>query len=201
MKEDIEELLKRKDDYDFAYGTQIYKPYTMSEKDWELIENLLTRYKQLDSLIGEIDNKEASDALHTLLHCALTNKDFETQKQQFQIVNAYIKQLEEENKRLNSHNIIGRIDAIKIEDLEPVLKPYYIPKSKVKEKIEELDNKRRKFTSDNVNNFYLQEFTRKYTQKSDHDYGVFSTPETITYCTNNELLGRVEVLQELLREE
>lgn len=76
-----------------------------------------------------------------------------------------------------------------------------IPKSKVKEKIEELDNKRRKFTTDNVNNFYLQEFTRKYTQKSDHDYGVFSTPETITYCTNNELLGRIEVLQELLREE
>ena len=55
-----------------------------------------------------------------------------------------------------------------------------IPKSKVKEKIEELDKKRRKFTSDNVNNFYLQEFTRKYTQKSDHDYGVFGTPETIT---------------------
>lgn len=78
---------------------------------------------------------------------------------------------------------------------------YVIPKSKIIEKIEELDNKRRKFTSDNVNNFYLQEFTRKYTQKSDHDYGVFSTPETITYCTNNELLGRVEVLQELLREE
>lgn len=78
---------------------------------------------------------------------------------------------------------------------------YVIPKSKVKEKIEELDKKRRKFTSDNVNNFYLQEFTRKYTQKSDHDYGVFSTPETITYCTNNELLGRIEALQDLLREE
>lgn len=76
-----------------------------------------------------------------------------------------------------------------------------IPKSKVKKKIEELDKKRRKFTSDNVNNFYLQEFTRKYTQKSDHDYGVFSTPETITYCTNNELLGRIEALQDLLREE
>lgn len=74
----------------------------------------------------------------------------------------------------------------------------FIPTSKVKEKIEELDNKRRKFTSDNVNNFYLQEFTRKYTQKSDHDYGVFNIPETITYCINNELLGRVGVLQELL---
>lgn len=55
-------------------------------------------------------------------------------------VEEYVRQLEEENKRLNNHNIIGRIDAIKIEDLEPVLKPYYIPKSKVKEKIEELDN-------------------------------------------------------------
>lgn len=105
------------------------------------------RYEQakaleiLLSLLGEIDDKEARDALHMLLHCALTNKDFETQKQQFQIVNAYIKQLEEENKRLNNHNIIGRIDAIKIEDLEPVLKPYYVPKSKVKEKIEELKNK------------------------------------------------------------
>lgn len=76
-----------------------------------------------------------------------------------------------------------------------------IPTSLIKEKIEELNKKRRKFTSDNVNNFYLQEFTRKYTQKSDHDYGVFSTPETITYCTNNELLGRIEALQELLREE
>ena len=74
----------------------------------------------------------------------------------------------------------------------------FIPTSLIKEKIEELDKKRRKFTSDNVNNFYLQEFTRKYTQKSDHDYGVFSTPETITYCTNNELLGRIEALQDLL---
>ena len=73
-----------------------------------------------------------------------------------------------------------------------------IPVQKIKEKIEELDNERRKFTNDNVNNFYLQEFTRKYTQKSDHDYGVFGTPETITYCINNELLGRIEVLQDLL---
>lgn len=49
------------------------------------------------------------------------------------------KQLEEENKRLNNHNIIGRIDAIKIEDLEPVLKPYYISKSKVKEKMKKYE--------------------------------------------------------------
>ena len=157
-------------------------------EDLKSLENLLTRYKQLDSLIGETDNKEVNDALHMLLHCALKNTEYETQKQQFQIVNAYIKQLEEENKQLEAI----KDEAIRRYNFES------IPKSKVKEKIEELDKKRRKFTSDNVNNFYLQEFTRKYTQKSDHDYGVFSTSETITYCTNNELLGRIEALQELL---
>ena len=110
----------------------------------------------------------------------------------------YIEELEKENKELKEDN--EQLDAIKNE----AVRRYNfesIPKSKVKEKIEELDNERRKFTSDNVNNFYLQEFTRKYTQKSDHDYGVFGTPETITYCINNELLGRIEVLQELLEEE
>ena len=106
--------------------------------------------------------------------------------------NEYIKQLEEENKKMVEEYLVNNPGMVKY------LKDNYIFKSKVKEKIEELDNKRRKFTSDNVNNFYLQEFTRKYTQKSDHDYGVFGTPETITYCINNELLGRIEVLQELL---
>ena len=105
------------------------------------------------------------------------------------------KQLEEENNNMAEEYLVNNPGMAKY------LNDNYIFKSKVKEKIEELDNERRKFTNDNVNNFYLQEFTRKYTQKSDHDYGVFGTPETITYCINNELLGRIEVLQELLREE
>jgi len=45
------------------------------------------------------------------------------------------KELEQENR----YKIIGRIDAIRIEDLEDILSPYYIPKSKIKEKIKELD--------------------------------------------------------------
>lgn len=130
----------------------------VEEKEYKALENLLTRYKQLEK-----KNIDIAEKLYT----------------------------ERMANKVMSNNIIGYQ-----EELENS-----IPKSKVKEKIEELDNKRRKFTSDNVNNFYLQEFTRKYTQKSDHDYGVFSTPEAITYCTNNELLGRVEVLQELLSEE
>lgn len=45
--------------------------------------------------LEEIDNKEARDALHMLLHCALKDKEFETQKEQFYIVLRYIKKLEE----------------------------------------------------------------------------------------------------------
>ena len=88
------------------------------------------------SLLGEIDNKEASDALHMLLHCALTNKDFETQKQQFQIVNAYIKQLE-----YKCETIFNKL--IEYSKTTEKLQKETIWKSKVIEKIEEY-NKREK---------------------------------------------------------
>ena len=38
-------------------------------------------------------NKEVSDALYMLLHCALKDKEFETQKEQFDIVYKYIEEL------------------------------------------------------------------------------------------------------------
>ena len=79
--------------------------YHQLVEECRALENLLTRYKEYDNLLGEIDSKEASDALYMLWHCALINKEFETQKQQFQIVNAYIKQLEEENKKLKKYDI------------------------------------------------------------------------------------------------
>jgi hypothetical protein len=85
------------------------------------------------------------------------------------------KQLEEENKRLNNHNIIGRIDAIKIEDLEPVLKPYYIPKSKIKEKIEEL--------------------------KKEADYKSEDNPKGRVHFVPEPCDYQIQVLQELLEEE
>ena len=67
MEEDIKELLKRKDDYDFAYGTQIHRPYVMNEKDWELIENLLTRYKEIERKNKELekDNFKLKNELET----------------------------------------------------------------------------------------------------------------------------------------
>jgi len=84
----------------------------------------------------DIDRKEVVDALHMLLHCALKDKEFETQKEQFDIVMNYIKELEEENKRIKS------IDYYKVvEDIET---GQYIPKSKVKEKIEEYKRKMEK---------------------------------------------------------
>lgn len=108
MEEEIEELLKRKDDYDFAYGTQIYKPYTMSEKDWELIENLLTRYKQLEE-----ENKKKDKRLN----------------RQFKLLQKKDKEIEE-LKADNSHQWEERCRlTFELENS--------IPKSKVKEKIEE----------------------------------------------------------------
>ena len=47
----------------------------------------------------------------------------------------------EELEQKEESRIIGNINTIKIEDLEPILKPYYISKDKVKEKIEETDLK------------------------------------------------------------
>lgn len=38
--------------------------------------------------------KEVSDALHVLLHCALKDKEYETQKEQFSFVYDYIFKLE-----------------------------------------------------------------------------------------------------------
>ena len=119
------------------------------------------RYEQakaleiLLSLLGEIDDKEASDALHMLFHCALTNKDFETQKQQFQIVNAYIKQLEEENEEwqrayqeekekqfelLRENKKMAEEYLVNNPGMAKYLNDNYIFKSKVIEKIEELSN-------------------------------------------------------------
>ena len=133
MEEEIEELLKRKDDYDFAYGTQIYKPYTMSEKDWELIENLLTRYKQL----------------------------------------------EKENKELKRKSDRDEILQDISDDFIKAYKRNTIPKSKVKEKIEEINSRMEKY--------------REYTEQ-----GIETDVEWVDNVADRET---VQVLQELLREE
>lgn len=89
----------------------------------------------------EIDSKEISDALHMLLHCSYKDTEYETQKEQFEIVNVYIKQLEEENRTLKRVN--NMTEDISIEDITQVMDKSYkdfmkefFPKSKIKEKID-----------------------------------------------------------------
>ena len=92
-----------------------------------------------------LDNKEVSDALHTLLHWALKEIIYETQIRQFHIVYNYIEQLEKENEELS-------------EELNSVKEIYYtqrdidedfIPKSKIREMIKELEEaKESDFASD-----------------------------------------------------
>ena len=124
---------KYADEHGEDYYPAITVSTTFNARTLLAFENLLTRYKQLDSLIGEIDNKEVNDALHMLLHCTLKNTEYETQKQQFQIVNAYIKQLEEENNNMSEKYLVDNPGMAKY------LNDNYIFKSKVIEKIEELE--------------------------------------------------------------
>lgn len=42
--------------------------------------------------------KNVDDALHMLLHCALKDKEYDTQREQFYIVHDYIKQLEKKDR-------------------------------------------------------------------------------------------------------
>ena len=104
----------------------------ITNKEIQAIQNLIARYKELEdkfSYYKEIDSKEASDALHMLLHCALKDKKYETQKEQFEIVMAYIKELEKENQSYKDY--YGTPPCYDNAN--------YISKSKVKEKIEELE--------------------------------------------------------------
>ena len=50
--EKVLELLSHKNDCDYAYGTMIYRPYSMSKKDFECIEVLLSEYLQLKKMTG-----------------------------------------------------------------------------------------------------------------------------------------------------
>ncbi len=124
------------------------------KKEAKALENLLTRYKDLDSLLGEIDNKEVSDALCMLLSCSLKDTRYETQKEQFKIANAYIKKLEKENEEwqrayqeekdkqfelLRENKNMAEEYLVNNPGMAKYLNENYIFKSKVKEKIEELE--------------------------------------------------------------
>lgn len=85
-----------------------------------------------------MENKEVSDALHMLLHCALQDKEYTTQKGQFHIVNNYIKELENENEKKNKR--LNRQFKL-LQKLES----NSIPKSVIKEKIEELEKAKGKY--------------------------------------------------------
>lgn len=120
------EELKREDKNIFA---------TIDINDIKAISNLVTAYKKLEERLGEIDNKEVSDALHMLLHCALKDTEYETQKQQFEIVNAYIKKLEEKNtdiaERLYTERMANKVMSNNIIGYQEELENS-IPKSKLK---------------------------------------------------------------------
>ena len=75
--------------------------------------------------MSEIKNKEVSDALYMLLHCAIEDDRYTTQKEQFDVISSYIKELED---RLEARTICGYPieEAIRILDATSIERAYDI---------------------------------------------------------------------------
>ena len=58
----------------------------------------------------------------------------------YQAIETVLQELEKLQQKEKSR-IIGNIYEIKIEDLQPVLKPYYVPKKKIEDKKQWLEEK------------------------------------------------------------
>lgn len=48
MEEDIKILKEIKEEYDYAFGTKIYRPHSISREEIQAIENILNRLEQLE---------------------------------------------------------------------------------------------------------------------------------------------------------
>ena len=57
MEEDIKKLLKHKNDYDVWNGSKISRPYTMTDEDFELIENILNELERLQKEFKAVDHE------------------------------------------------------------------------------------------------------------------------------------------------
>lgn len=57
IKEDLKilkEIIEHKNDYDFAFGTKIWRPYSLGREDIQAIENILNRLEQDERVIEEM---------------------------------------------------------------------------------------------------------------------------------------------------
>ena len=83
-------------------------------------------------------NKEVSYALYMLLHCAMEDDKYTTQKEQFDIISSYIKELED---RLEARTICGYPieEAIRILDATTIERAYDIREDVIKASHELID--------------------------------------------------------------
>lgn len=107
-------------------------------------------------------NKEVIDALHMLLHCSLKDTEYETQKEQFEIIKNYINNLQQENQQLkeqldnyqNKYN--NRLNNQLAEGLKPDLEDYYLAEIEGKANMyDNLETQQKEFIK------YLEDFINK----------------------------------------
>lgn len=95
---------------------------------------------ELEKSIKILRNWKAESISAPCIYDTISVKEFNKSKET-------VLQALEELQQKEKSRIIGNINEIKIEDLEPILKPYYIPKEKV-EKKEKVINEMAKLISD-----------------------------------------------------
>lgn len=54
MEEDIKILKEIKEEYDYAFGTKIYRPHSISREEIQAIENILSKIEQDERVIEEM---------------------------------------------------------------------------------------------------------------------------------------------------
>ena len=108
----------------------------------------MNKDKELEEAINILNNKiyslNENIKIYDKGYDLSTKNEFAKEKEAIETVLQELEDLQQKEKR----RIIGNIYEVKIEDLEPVLKPYFIPKKK----IEEVKNKYEEKYNNSVNN-------------------------------------------------
>lgn len=89
----------------------------------------------------KIEYKEVQDALYVLLHCSLKDKEYETQKQQFDLVMNYIDRLQKDNEELRKFILEGvTIEKSPYQNYRlDFLRENFIPIKEIKEKFKKIN--------------------------------------------------------------
>ena len=143
---DVEEDIKiletlTKIEYDYAFGTKIYKPHGLSTEEVDAIKNLINRVKELEEYkkIAELTKISCC----TARNCAALSNSIKDSLENMKLKERLkdLEQIEAEHQKINEelNNAIGKEYQLGYGQGEYEVNEYW--KTKIREKIEELKSK------------------------------------------------------------